>query len=172
MLNEIVVFVRAVELKSLSSAACDLGISAAAASHRIRHLEEEVGARLLHRTTRSLQPTDAGRIFYQHALTVLAAVEEAKSSMAVASGMTTGQLRIGAPLHFGRRLLAPMVSDFRAQHPKLEVSLRLSDHSIDMLSDAVDVAVRLATHLPDSTFVMRKIVDCPRLLCASPSYLE
>ena len=172
MLAELGVFVRAVELKSLSAAARNMGISAAAASHRIRQLEEQVGARLLHRTTRSLQPTDAGRIFYQHALVVLAAVEDAKSSMAVASGTPTGQLRIGAPLHFGRRMLASMVSDFRLQHPRVEVSLRLSDHSIDMLSEAVDVAVRLATHLPDSSFVVRKLADCPRLLCASPDYLD
>jgi DNA-binding transcriptional LysR family regulator len=172
MLNEISVFVRAVELKSLSAAARNVGITAAAASHRIKNLEDQVGARLLHRTTRNLQPTDAGRIFYQHALVVLAAVEDAKNSMAVASGTTTGQLRIGAPLHFGRRMLASMVSDFREQHPRVEVTLRLSDHSIDLLSEAVDVAVRLAINLPDSSYVVRKLADCPRLLCASPAYLE
>ena len=72
MLNEIHVFVRAVELKSISAAARNLRLSAAAASHRIQQLEEQVGARLLNRTTRSLQPTEAGRIFYQHALEVLA----------------------------------------------------------------------------------------------------
>src|ERR1700761_1115421 len=100
MLNEIHVFVRAVELKSISAAARNLRLSAAAASHRIQQLEEQVGGRLLNRTPRSLQPTEAGRIFYQHALEVLAAVEHAKSSMAVASGTPTGQLRVAAPLHF------------------------------------------------------------------------
>jgi DNA-binding transcriptional LysR family regulator len=172
MLNEIHVFVRAVELKSISAAARNLRLSAAAASHRIQQLEEQVGARLLNRTTRSLQPTEAGRIFYQHALEVLAAVEHAKSSMAVASGTPTGQLRVAAPLHFGRRILAPMVSEFHAQFPRVEIRLRLSDHSIDLLSEAVDVAVRLASSLPDSSLVVRKLADCPRLLCASPAYLE
>jgi DNA-binding transcriptional LysR family regulator len=172
MLNEIHVFVRAVELKSISAAARNLRLSAAAASHRIQQLEEQVGARLLNRTTRSLQPTEAGRIFYQHALEVLAAVEHAKSSMAVASGTPTGQLRVAAPLHFGRRILAPMVSEFHNQFPKVEIRLRLSDHSIDLLSEAVDVAVRLASSLPDSSLVVRKLADCPRLLCASPAYLE
>ena len=172
MLNEIHVFVRAVELKSISAAARNLRLSAAAASHRIQQLEEQVGARLLNRTTRSLQPTEAGRIFYQHALEVLAAVEHAKSSMAVASGTPTGQLRVAAPLHFGRKILAPMVSEFHDQHPRVEIRLRLSDHSIDLLSEAVDVAVRLASSLPDSSLVVRKLADCPRLLCASPAYLE
>ena len=172
MLNEISVFVRAVELKSISAAARNLRISAAAASHRIQQLEEQMGARLLNRTTRSLQPTEAGRIFYQHALEVLAAVEHAKSSMAVASGAPAGQLRVAAPLHFGRHFLASMVSAFHTLYPKVEIRLRLSDHPIDLLSEGMDVAVRLATSLPDSSLVMRKLADCPRLLCASPAYLE
>lgn len=172
MLNELHVFVRAVELKSISAAARNLRLSAAAASHRIQQLEEQVGARLLNRTTRSLQPTEAGRIFYQHALEVLAAVELAKSSMAVASGTPTGQLRVAAPLHFGRRFLAPMVADFHEQHSRVEIRLRLSDHSIDLLSEGVDVALRLATTLPDSSLVARKLADCPRVLCAAPRYIE
>jgi DNA-binding transcriptional LysR family regulator len=172
MLNELNVFVRAVELKSISAAARNLRLSAAAASHRIQQLEEQVGARLLNRTTRSLQPTEAGRIFYQHALDVLAAVELAKSSMAVASGTPMGQLRVAAPLHFGRRFLAPMVADFHEANPRVEIRLRLSDHSIDLLTEAVDVAVRLATSLPDSSLVVRKLAECPRMLCAAPRYIE
>ena len=171
MLNEIHVFVRAVELKSISAAARNLRLSAAAASHRIQQLEEQVGARLLHRTTRSLQPTEAGRIFYQHALEVLAAVEHAKSSMAVASGDPTGQLRVAAPLHFGRRFLAPLVTEFHELHSRIELRLRLSDHVLDLMVEGVDVALRLAATLPDSSLVMRKLADCPRLLCASPDYL-
>jgi len=165
------VFVRAVELKSISAAARNLRLSAAAASHRILQLEEHVGVRLLNRTTRSLQPTEAGCIFYEHALNVLEAVERAESSMAMASGVPTGQLRVAAPLGFGRRLLAPLVSEFHALHPKVEMRLRLSDHAVDILSEAVDVAIRMSA-LPDSSFISRKLADCPRVLCASPSYLE
>ena len=94
MLNEMKVFVRAVELKSISAAARNLRLSAAAASHRILQLEEHVGVRLLNRTTRSLQPTEAGCIFYEHALNVLEAVERAESSMAMASGVPTGVLNV------------------------------------------------------------------------------
>ncbi|MEI9889296.1 MAG: LysR family transcriptional regulator [Caulobacteraceae bacterium] len=171
MLNEMKVFVRAVELKSISAAARNLRLSAAAASHRILQLEEHVGVRLLNRTTRSLQPTEAGCIFYEHALNVLEAVERAESSMAMASGVPTGQLRVAAPLGFGRRILAPLVSEFHALHPKVEMRLRLSDHAVDILSESVDVAIRMSA-LPDSSFISRKLADCPRVLCAAPSYLE
>jgi DNA-binding transcriptional LysR family regulator len=171
VLNELKVFVRAVELKSISAAARNLRLSAAAASHRILQLEEQVGVRLLNRTTRSLQPTEAGCIFYEHALNVLEAVERAESSMAMASGVPTGSLRIAAPLGFGRRILAPLVSEFHALHPKVEVRLRLSDHAVDLLSESVDVAIRMSA-LPDSSFIVRKLADCPRVLCASPAYIE
>ncbi|MEO6339492.1 MAG: LysR family transcriptional regulator [Caulobacteraceae bacterium] len=171
MLNELNVFVKAVELKSISAAGRHLRLSAAAASHRIQQLEEQVGARLLNRTTRNLQPTEAGRIFYEHALGVLDAVEKAKSSMAVCSGVPTGSLRVAAPLGFGRRLLAPLVSQFHALHPKVEVRLRLSDHTVDLLSESVDIAVRMSA-MQDSSLISRKLADCPRVLCASPSYLE
>src|SRR4051812_32946344 len=90
MLNELAVFVKAVELKSISAAARHLRLSAAAASHRILQLEEQMGVRLLNRTTRSLQPTEAGVTFYEHALEVLDAVERAENSMATASGAPTG----------------------------------------------------------------------------------
>ncbi len=171
MLNEIAVFVRAVELKSISAAARSLNLSAAAASHRLQQLEEQMGARLLNRTTRSLQPTEAGRIFYDHAVGVLQAVEEAKSSMAQASGVATGSLRVAAPLGFGRRFLAPLVSEFHGHYPKVDVRLRLSDHVVDLLSEAIDIAVRMSI-MHDSSLISRKLADCPRVLCASPAYLE
>jgi len=126
---------------------------------------------LLNRTTRSLQPTEAGLIFYEHALEVLEAVMRAENSMATCSGIPSGTLRVTAPLGFGRRFLAPLVSEFHARYPKLEIRLRLSDHVIDLLSESVDVAVRMAV-LPDSSLVVRKIADCPRVLVASPAYLE
>ena len=171
MLNELNVFVKAVELKSISAAGRHLRLSAAAASHRIQQLEEQVGVRLLNRTTRSLQPTEAGRIFYDHALGVLDAVEKARSSMAIASGTPTGSLRVAAPLGFGRRFLAPLVSQFHAQNPRVEVRLRLSDHVVDLLSESMDIAVRMSV-MHDSSLISRKLADCPRVLCAAPSYIE
>ena len=171
MLDEIKVFVRAVELKSISAAARSLRLSAAVGSHRIIQLEEHLGVRLLNRTTRSLQTTEAGRIYYGHAVEILDAVERAENSVVKASGVVSGSLRVTAPLGFGRRVLAPLVSKLHVLYPSMEIRLRLSDHMLDLLSESVDVAIRMAV-LSDSSFVVRKLADCPRVLCASPNYLE
>lgn len=171
MIEELKVFVRAVDLRSISAAARSLRMSPAAASHRILQLENRVSARLLNRTTRSLHPTEEGTIFYEHAVEVLTAVERAESRMASASGTPSGTLCVTAPLGFGRRVLAPLVAEFNSRFPKVQVRLRLSDHLLDLLSEAVDVAIRMANPT-DSSFIVRKLADCPRVLCASADYLR
>jgi DNA-binding transcriptional LysR family regulator len=171
VLDEIKVFVRAVELKSISAAARSLRLSAAVGSHRIIQLEEKLGVRLLNRTTRSLQTTEAGRIFYGHAVEILDTVERAENSLVRASGVVSGSLRVTAPLGFGRKILAPLISKLHTRYPEMEIRLRLSDHMLDLLSESVDVAIRMAV-LSDSSFVVRKLADCPRVLCASPTYLK
>lgn len=171
MLDEIKVFMRAVDLRSISAAARSLRLTPAAASHRIMQLETRIGARLLNRTTRSLQPTEEGRIFYEHALEIITAVERAESRMASVGGVLSGSLHVTAPLTFGRRILAPMMMQFNERYPNVQVRLRLSDHLIDLLAEAVDVAIRMS--IPDdSSFIVRKLADCPRVLCASPKYLQ
>ena len=170
MTNELIVFVRAVQLRNISAAARSLRLSPGAASHRILQLENRIGARLLNRTTRNLQPTEEGALFYEHALEVLTAIERAESSVASASNTPFGALRITAPLTFGRRVLAPLISEFHEAFPRIQVRLRLSDHLIDLLSESVDVAIRMANPV-DSSFIVRKLADCPRVLCASPDYL-
>ncbi len=170
VLAEVAIFVRAVELGSISAAARSLRLSVASASVRLSQLEQQVGARLLNRTTRSLQPTEAGRVFYKHALEVLAAVERAETSVADISGVPSGVLKVAAPLGFGRQILAPLIADFHRQYPRVEIRLRSSDHGVDLLAEHVDIAVRTAA-LPDSSFVVRKLADGPRVVCAAPSYL-
>ena len=171
LLENMRVFVRVVELGSLSAAGRSLRLSPSVVSHRIQQLEEHLGARLLNRTTRQVRATEAGTIFHEHCLEVLDAVERAQSSVAGEAGLPTGNLRVTAPLGFGRRILAPLVPDFRAAHPGVEVRLRLSDHLIDLLHEAVDVAIRMAV-LKDSSLVVRKVADLRRVLCAAPAYLD
>jgi DNA-binding transcriptional LysR family regulator len=171
MLNEIATFVCTVELKSMSAASRELRVTSSSVSARIVQLENHLGVRLLHRTTRQVEPTEAGALFYSHALEILRAMEQAKTSVSVVGGELTGALRITAPLEFGRRFLAPLVSQFREHHPKLEVRLRLSDHDPDMVREAADLAVR-AGPLPARDLVVRKLADCPQVLCASPGYLS
>lgn len=171
LLENMRIFVRVVDLGSLSAAGRNLRMSPAMVSHRIQQLETHLGVRLLNRTTRQLQPTETGLTFYQGCLEVLEAVERAQSSIAAESGVPSGSLRVTAPLGFGRSLLAPLVPEFCATYPLVEVRLRLSDHLLDLLREGVDVALRMA-NLKDSSFVVRKIADLRRVLVASPAYLE
>ncbi|MEQ8354789.1 MAG: LysR family transcriptional regulator [Kiloniellaceae bacterium] len=171
LLENMRVFVRVVEQDSMSAAGRLLRLSPAVVSHRIQTLESHLGVRLLNRTTRRVQPTDQGLAFYQACQEVLAAVERAETVVAGDSGAPQGSLRITAPLGFARRVLAPLVPEFQALHPKVTLQLRCSEHIIDLLTESVDVALRMAIH-SDSSLISRKIVDCERLLCAAPAYLS
>jgi DNA-binding transcriptional LysR family regulator len=164
------VFVRVVEFGSLSAAGRHLRLSPAVVSHRLQQLENHLGVRLLNRTTRQLQTTEQGAAFYEAAQEALAAVQHAEDVVADAGGAPRGELRVTASLGLGRRVLAPLVPAFQARHPGLGVRLRLSDHLLDLVREAVDVAIRLAV-LADSSLIARKVADCPRLLCAAPGYL-
>ena len=171
LLENIRVYVRVVELGSLSAAGRSLRLSPAVVSHRLQQLEAHLGVRLLNRTTRQVQPTEHGLVFYNACQDVLSALEHAESLVADVGGTPQGNLRVTAPLGFGRRILAPLIPAFQARYPRVDVRLRLSDHLLDLLREAVDVAVRMAV-LADSSFIVRKIADCPRVLCAAPAYLE
>ncbi|MEK0082398.1 LysR family transcriptional regulator [Benzoatithermus flavus] len=170
LLENMQVFTRVVELGSLSAAGRHLRLSPAVVSHRLQQLEQHLGVRLLNRTTRQVQPTEQGAAFYEACQEVLAAVAHAESVVADSGGTPKGNLRVTAPLGFGRRILAPLVPVFQARYPQIGVRLRLSDHLLDLLREAVDVAIRLAV-LTDSSLIARKIADCPRVLCAAPEYL-
>jgi DNA-binding transcriptional LysR family regulator len=171
LLENIRVFVRVVEQDSMSAAGRQLRLSPAVVSHRIQSLESHLGVRLLNRTTRRVQPTEQGLAFYQACQEVMAAVERAETVVAGTGGVPQGSLRVTSPLGFARRILAPLVPEFQALHPKVTLQLRCSEHLVDLLNESVDVAVRLAI-LSDSSLIARKIIDCERLLCAAPAYLS
>ncbi len=170
-LDNIAVFVRVVELGSLSSAGRDMRISPAVASNRIKELEKHLGVRLFNRTTRQLMPTEQGTVFYAGAKNVLDAVAEAEAAVSALSGQPRGTIRVTAPLGLGRRLIASGIPDFRDKYPDIEVRLRLSDHDVDIMKEGIDVAFRLG-RLEDSSLRMRGIMDCERVLVAAPGYLQ
>lgn len=170
-LDNIAVFVRVVELGNLSAAGRDMRISPAVASNRIKELEKHLGVRLFNRTTRQLMPTEHGRVFYEHAVTVLQAVAEAEAAVSALSGQPRGTIRVTAPLGLGRRLIASGIPEFHDKYPDIEVRLRLSDHEVDMMREGIDVAFHLGI-LEDSSLRMRGIMECQRVLVASPAYLE
>ena len=170
-LENIQTFVRVVDLGGMSAAARQLRLSPAVVSHRLQQLEGHLGVRLLNRTTRTLHLTEPGTAFYEACQGVLRAVEEAEGVAFEAGGIPTGNLRMSAPLGLGRRAVAPLLPRFCALYPRLSVRLRLSEHLLDLVREAVDLSVRLAVP-EDSSLIARKIADCPRILCASPRYLE
>lgn len=168
--NNLRMFVRVYDLGSMSAAARDQRVSAAVASARISELEKHLGVRLFSRTTRSLQPTENGRIFYDGAKKVLDAIDEAEAAVMDVTQNPRGTIFVSAPLGIGRRFVAPHVPRFKDLYPQIDVRLRLSDRGVDVTAEGLDVAFHLGI-LEDSTLKMRLIADCPRLLCASPEYV-
>jgi DNA-binding transcriptional LysR family regulator len=163
-------FVRVYELGSMSAAARDQRTSPAVASGRIAELERHLGVRLFNRTTRKLQPTESGRLFYDGARNVLAAIDEAEAAIAQSTRSPRGVLFVGAPLGVGRRMLAPALPAFKALWPQIDLRLRLSDRILDLTAEGLDLALHLG-RLEDSGLKVRMIADCPRLLCAAPAYV-
>lgn len=168
--NNIKMFVRVYELGSMSAAARDQRTSPAVASARISELEKHLGVRLFNRTTRSLQPTENGRIFYDGARKVLEAIDEAEAAVVDVTQNPRGTIYVAAPLGIGRRFIAPHVPAFKDLYPQIDVRLRLSDRNVDVTAEGLDVAFHLGL-LDDSTLKVRLIADCPRILCAAPDYI-
>ncbi|WP_283178603.1 LysR family transcriptional regulator [Gemmobacter sp. 24YEA27] len=168
--NNLRMFVRVYDLGSMSAAARDQRCSPAVASSRISELEKHLGTRLFNRTTRSLQPTSNGRLFYDGALRVLEAIAEAEAALMTATQNPRGTIVISAPLGVGRRLIAPHVPAFKDLWPQIELRLRLSDRPVDILAEGIDLAFHLG--MPeDSSLKMRLISGAPRVLCAAPDYI-
>ncbi len=163
-------FVRVYELGSMSAAARDLRTSPAVASSRISDLERHLGVRLFNRTTRALQPTENGHLFYRGACKVLEAIDEAEAAIAGVTEKPRGSVFVSAPLGIGRRFIAPAVPAFKDNYPGIDVRLRMSDRVIDMTAEGLDLSFHLGL-LEDSNLKVRVIAECERVLCAAPAYV-
>ena len=168
--NNLRTFIRVHELGSMSAAARDQRISAAVASSRIAELEKHLGVRLFNRTTRSLQATEQGEIFYTGAQKVLDSIEEAETAVTATSRSPRGSIHVAAPLGIGKRLIAPLVPGFHELYPEVSIRLRLSDRRLDVTAEGLDLVFALGV-LEDSNLRVRPIADCRRVLCAAPSYV-
>src|SRR5436190_6613648 len=146
-LDELAIFVRIVDEGSLVRAAARLRRSPPAVTRALAALERRLGARLIDRTTRRLAPTEAGRLLYEKARGLLADYEAA--SLGVREAPVRGLLRIAAPVQFGRRHVAPVVAAFLDAHAEIEVELMLNDRNVDLIAEAIDIAVRIGS-LADS----------------------
>lgn len=169
-INDLHLFLAATESGSLAQAARRLNITPMAASRRLAALEQELGRRLIQRTTRSLSLTQEGAEFIPYARTITEAEESAKALFLPEATGAGGLLRITAPSGLGRRHILPLIPDLLSANPEMRIDLQLSDEVVDIVGSGIDIAVRVAP-LRDSTLIARKIADNPRVLCASPHYL-
>ncbi|WP_114765038.1 LysR family transcriptional regulator [Vibrio rhodolitus] len=163
-------FVRLASTHNISMAGQELGLSPAVASAHINKLEEGLGVRLVHRTTRKVSLTQEGEAFLPHAEDVLASVDAAKGAIGVGQASPSGTLRVTTPASFGRMHLMPALKNFLQAYPELSVDLRFSDSVLDLVEGGFDVAIRIS-ELKDSSLVAKKIAGDPRIVCASPEYL-
>lgn len=168
---EMTVFAAVVEAGSFVGAIDNLKMSKAAVSRHVNALEQRLGVRLLQRTTRRLSVTEAGRLFYQRAKEVLAAIEEAESEVSLRTREPSGRIRINVPLTFGILHLAPLWSRFLEGNPKVDLDISLNDRIVDLINEGYDMAIRIGI-LPSSGLVVRKLASTRSVLCASPGYLH
>ncbi len=169
-LRRMIAFARVVEAGSFSGAARQLGIARSAVSRHIALLEKSFGVRLLNRTTRRLSLTEAGRIYYESCTSILAEAEAATQRIHNLRDQPVGTLKVAGPNSFTSQL-AKLIHAFMQQYPALRIELQLDDRVIDMVQEGIDISIRIGW-LPDSAVVARRLCDSPRILCASPAYLE
>lgn len=169
-LPELMAFVESVKSSSFSAAARSLGTTPSAISKRVAKLEDRLGVQLLQRTTRSLSLTSEGTAYYERIAQLLRELEEATDAV-ITGGKPRGKLTISASLDFGQWLLVQSIPEFQKQYSEIQIDLRLSDRSVDLVAEGIDVAIRLGD-LEDSSLIRRYLGQAHFALCASPAYFE
>jgi len=164
-------FVKVAEAQSFSRAAESLNTSKSVVSRHISNLETELGARLIHRTTRALTLTEAGRNYFEQVSQILADLAVADQSVSALQASPRGKLRVNAPMSFGFLHLAPALSDFVTNYPEVQLDVAMTDRFVDLVEEGFDVAVRIAD-LQDSSLRARRIAPVRLAVCASPDYLD
>ncbi|MFC5474878.1 LysR family transcriptional regulator [Paraherbaspirillum soli] len=169
--TEITAFVQAAELQSFTAAAHRLGLTPSGISKSIARLEQELGVRLLNRTTRQLSLTADGSLFLGRCTQLLADFEEMRSLLQPSKAEPAGTLRVSLPVSFGRMVVMPVLTRLCQQHPKLHIEVSFTDRKIDLVEEGIDATVRIGV-LPDTQLIARRISTARMLVCASPEYLQ
>ncbi|WP_234907063.1 LysR family transcriptional regulator [Rhizobium rhizogenes] len=170
-LESIEIFVEVIDAQSFTRAAARLGIPTTTISAKIARLEQRLGVTLIHRTTRRLQVTPAGNSYYQHCIRALAEIAEGERELAARVQEPVGLLRITAPADLTQNLLTPVAERFLHVYPKASIEFVVTNQIIDLISESVDLAVRVGP-LDDSSLIARKFRSGRIALWAAPSYLE
>lgn len=169
--DEIETFVRVAETLSVTRAAAQQGIAASAISRRLKELEARLGVQLMQRTTRRITLTDAGRSYYDRCLRILADMEEADSLASDDPKSLAGTLRLTMPMSLALSQLNDALVEFMALHPGLVVEVDVTDRRVDLVEEAIELAIRVGT-LGDSSLIARRICNVRHIVCASPAFLE
>lgn len=172
-LNGLYYFVHVVEKKGFAPAGRELGIPKSRLSRGIRQLEEQLNIRLIQRTSRQFQVTDAGNAFYRHARSALDEVEAARAALERRRNSLSGKIRIGCSVGMAQYALKEIVSRFLSENPHVEIVQQITNQPVDLIEAGLDLAVRAHTGpLPDSSLIQRHLAPAPWGLFASPTYLE
>jgi DNA-binding transcriptional LysR family regulator len=170
-ISDIGLYLRVLDLGSISAAARSLDLSVAVASQRLKRLERALGVRLLHRTTRRLHPTPEGIALAEQGRVLVEDLEALTSGLRQSATEVSGTLRVTTSASFGRLYISPLLPEFLLAHPRLRVSIDLTDQTLDLVSAGFDLAIRIGA-LDDSSLVARKLASNRRVLCAAPGYLR
>ncbi|MBB3228488.1 DNA-binding transcriptional LysR family regulator [Luteibacter sp. Sphag1AF] len=164
-------FVEVIRMGSFSAAARSLGLSTAFVSRAVSGLEHRLGTQLLHRTTRKLGLTDAGRLYYEHARQLLEGFDAAEQAIVEFQEGLRGNLRISLATTYGERYVAPLVNQFLARHPQIGVDMDFSNRNVNLIEEGYDLAVRTGL-LEDSNLVARRLGERRLFVVGSPAYLN
>jgi DNA-binding transcriptional LysR family regulator len=165
------VFSRVAALGGFSAAARALGMSQTMATKHVAGIEERLGVKLFHRTTRRLTLTEEGRGYLEACERILAEIEEADATVSIDRQEARGRLRLAVPLSFGVREIAPALAEFGRRHPLVTVDLGLSDRFVDLVDEGFDLAIRISV-LKETKLTARRLAPCRTIVCASPAYLK
>ena len=165
------VFAKVASTGSLSAAARAMGLSQTMVTKHLAALEARLGVKLLHRTTRRLSITEAGRNYLESCERILAEIEAADAAVAAERVEPQGVFRINVPVAFGIRQIAPHLAEFARRHPRVAVELGLNDRLVDLAEEGWDLAIRIG-NLRDSSLLARRLAPCRMVVCAAPSYLD
>jgi DNA-binding transcriptional LysR family regulator len=170
-ISDLTLFLRVLDLGSISAAARSLGLSLAVASQRLKRLERGLGVRLLHRTTRKLHATPEGTALAERGRRLIEDLEGLAGDLRQSGIVATGTLRVTVPASFGRQYISPILPEFLRRHPRVRLNVDFTDQMIDLISSGVDLAIRIGK-LDNSGLVARRLAADQRILCASPDYLR
>jgi DNA-binding transcriptional LysR family regulator len=171
-LSDLAVFVAVINTGSFTAAAAKLELSKSMVSKCVNRLEAALGARLLHRTTRRLNLTEAGSALFDTGNAALAAIDDATLAVSNLQGAPRGRLKVASSPAFGTVVLPRIVRKLTTDHPELSIELLLDDRHVDLIEEGVDVALRITGEPPETNLVYRRLGPNRQVICASPAYLK